>query len=46
MGEYSPEFDNQPETPKERIDQHSSGNSLGGQQAAIGNNIHQSQDNS
>lgn len=34
------------ESPQPRIDQHSSGNSLGGQQAAIGNNNNQFQDNS
>ncbi|HEY9630917.1 MAG TPA: hypothetical protein V6C84_26790 [Coleofasciculaceae cyanobacterium] len=38
--------EHQPESPQPRIDQHSSGNSLGGQQAAIGNNINQFQDNS
>lgn len=38
--------EHQPESPQPRIDQHSSGNSLGGQQAAIGNNNNQFQDNS
>ena len=36
----------QPESPQPEITQDSSGNSLGGQQAAIGNNINQSQNNS
>ena len=36
----------QPESPQPRVDQHSNGNSLGGQQAAIGNNNNQFQDNS
>lgn len=40
----NPEY--QPESPQPEITQDSSGNSLGGQQAAIGNNINQSQNNS
>ena len=46
MSEPSSNSEQQPESPQPRIDQHSSGDSRGGQQAAIGNNINQSQDNS
>jgi len=48
MNQPSSNSEQQPESPQSRIDQHSSGNLLGGQQgvSAGANNIHQSQDNS
>lgn len=46
MSESSPSSEKQPESPLPRIDQHSSADSRGGQQAAIGNNNNQFQDNS
>jgi hypothetical protein len=46
MSHPSSNSEQQPESSQPRIDQHSSGNSLGGQQAAIGNNNNQFQDNS
>ena len=46
MNQPSSNSEQQPESPQPRIDQHSSGNSPGGQQTIIGNNNNQSQDNS
>lgn len=46
MSEPSSNSEQQPESPLSRINQHSGGDSRGGQQAAIGDNINQSQDNS
>ena len=46
MSHPSPNSEELPESSQPRVEQHSSGTSLGGQQAAIGNNNNQFQDNS
>ncbi|HEY9874133.1 MAG TPA: hypothetical protein V6D12_11890 [Candidatus Obscuribacterales bacterium] len=46
MSQSSSNSEEQPESPQPRIDQHSSGNSFGGQQAVIGDGNFQYQDNS